>query len=124
MNVKIKNINPINDKEFLVEYVSDEYDGAMEISEEKLKLMTIEDLKEFLHLDINDFKIYKSDFRYFIEFRGNEGEIKFGRGEHGGESYDYVDYIEWESIIPENWEQIESFVEGNLEELINNAEKI
>lgn len=63
--------------------------------------------------------IYKNGKNMF------EGDIKIATGEHGGETYPYVDYIEWEyDVEPENNDEVEAFIESNLNDYLNNAEYI
>jgi hypothetical protein len=69
---------------------------------------------------------YQDSRKYFVVYKGEfEGEIILGRGNHGGETYIYLSHIEWDDDNePENSEEIETYLEANLNELVLNAEKI
>ena len=72
----------------------------------------------------NNYSFYKSDRHLYIE-KPYEGKVILANGYHGGESYTYVDYIEFEGDISENErDEIELFVETNLLIILNKAEKI
>jgi hypothetical protein len=51
---------------------------------------------------------------YFIDNNTSvEGKIVLGRGNHGGETYDYVSHIEFDEELPE-------FIEEQYKEYIDN----
>ena len=73
---------------------------------------------------INNYFFYKSDRKLYIE-KPYEGKVILANGYHGGESYVYIDYIEFDDNISENErDKIELFVEKNLLKILNEAEII
>lgn len=67
----------------------------------------------------NYYIIYTNDKNSF------NGEVHLDYGVRGDLTYPYVDYIEWDyNVNPDNVEEIETYVENNLHELMIKAEKI
>jgi hypothetical protein len=56
----------------------------------------------------------------------HEGRIVLGKGDHGGESYQYVSHIEWEEneLDEDTTEQIETMLEENIVEMVFGAKKL
>ncbi len=78
----------------------------------------------------SDYSFYKSrtgrrgGYTLFIE-TPFEGTVHIIEEEHGGEPYESVEFIEFDSEpTPEEVEEIESYVENNLYEIMENAQKI
>lgn len=69
---------------------------------------------------------YRSGSTYYFEIDGTfyNGKIILGKGNHGGEVYEYVDYLDWDSDEHENAEEIEEYIENNLYNILKNAEQL
>lgn len=70
-------------------------------------------------------KFYKFNFKYYFELEGTEigGKINIGRGNHGGEYFSYLDYIDWECDEPSNSEEIEKYIDDNLYKVLERLKK-
>jgi hypothetical protein len=59
---------------------------------------------------------------YYIIYGDNEGELIIDNSDKGrGESFEQLDYIEWDNETPEDWEEIEEFVNKNLYDIMENV---
>jgi hypothetical protein len=71
-------------------------------------------------------KFYKSFSKYYFEIEDSfySGKIILGKGNHGGEAYHYVDYLEWDDEVHPNSEEIKNYIETNLYLILNNVETL
>lgn len=66
--------------------------------------------------------LYRYGNKYFFENTSNSdaGEICLAQGNHGGESYLYVDYVDLElHCLPDGLELYEELFEKNINEVLN-----
>lgn len=82
-------------------------------------------MSKFNEIDYSFYKIRTSKgFQLHIE-KPYEGTVHITEQEHGGESYDALEFIEFDSEpTPEEVEEIETYIENHLYEIMEKAEKI